>query len=407
MAGDSTGDNVVSRRSVMLGAAGTAAAGVVGGVGGGLAAGMGSPALGAVPDTGYRPLWRTAYNRGLIYGTALATWQEGRGFLSLVDREAAILFTQDDLLWYTLKPTPDAELDFTAGDRLFAFAERHGQLVCAAHLVWDEGFGEGWPEDYLWELSEKRARRVLFGTERAVVRHYRGRAAAWLVCTEVTDPEGRKGVRTDVPWYQTIGPEYISEAFAIAREEDPDATLVLNEYGFETINEFDDSPYARQKATLQVIDMLIDKGTPPDALGIQAHLLAPRFAERFHPGRYHRFLNEVAHRGLDIVITELDVRDDGLPKRPALRDRGVAEVYRRYLDVTLDHPAVRAVMTFGISDRYASIDEDWPRDDGLHRRAMPFDRRLRPKPAYTALRASLIDADDREPLWTPPRAAPV
>ena len=405
--GDHTGDNVVSRRTMLLGAAGSAAAGAVGGVGGGLAV----PAVGAPPeriDTSHPPLWQTAFRRGLVYGSAWATWQDGGRYSRLLNREAAILFTQDDLLWYALKPTPDSPLDFTRGDQLFDLAERRGQLVCAAHLVWDEGFGEGWPEDYLWELSERRARRLLFGTLRETVAHYRGRAAAWLVCTEVTDPEGRKGVRTNVPWYQTIGPEYIGEAFALAREEDDEATLIINEYGFETTNEFGDSPYARQKATLQVLDRLVaNEETRPDALGIQAHLLAPDFAERFSPGRYHRFLNEVAARGLDIVLTELDVNDDGLPKNWARRDRGVADVYRRYLDVTLDHPAVRAVMNFGLSDKFASIDEDWPRDDGAHRRGAPFDRAMQPKRAYRALRASLIEADDREPLWTPPRAAPV
>lgn len=34
--------------------------------------------------------------------------------------------------------------------------------------------------------------------------------------------------------------------------------------------------------------MLIDAGTPPQALGVQTHVLADR-AEWFHPGRYQRF----------------------------------------------------------------------------------------------------------------------
>jgi endo-1,4-beta-xylanase len=394
-------DTVVSRRSVLAGAAGTAVAGLVGG---GLVGTMANPAA-AAPLTGVPPLWRTAYKNGIVYGTAWATWQDGGRYRSLVNREAAVLFTQDDLLWYVLKPTPDSPLDFSYADRFFARAERQGMLVVAAHLVWDEGFGEGWTEADLWEISEKRARRLLFGTLRETVRRYRGRVAAWLVCTEVTDPEGRRGVRTNVPWYQTIGPEYISEAFAIAREEDDEATLVLNETGFETVNEYGDSPYDQQKATLQVIDMLIRQGTRPDALGVQAHLLADRFAERFHPGRYQRFLREVTDRGLDILITEMDVNDDGLPRDVERRDRMVASVYRRYLDAALDNEGVRAVISFGLSDKYSSLDEDYPRPDGAHRRGVIFDRRMLKKPAFGALRASLIDADQREPLWEPPRAA--
>ncbi len=393
-------DNVVRRRSVLAGAAGAAAAGVAGG---GLVGTVASP-VAAAPPTGLPPLWVTAYKKGFVYGTAWATWQEGRRFNSLVNREAAILFTQDDLLWYVLKPTPDSPLDFSYADRLFARAERHGQLVFAAHLVWDEGFGDGWTDDDLWGLSERKARRLLFGTARAMLERYRGRVAGWIVANEVTDPEGRRGVRTNVPWYHTIGPEYISEMFALAEEEDPGATRVLNEFGFETVNEYGDSPYDRQKATLQVIDMLIKRGTPPQALGIQAHLLADRFAERFHPGRYQRFLREVTDRGLDILITEMDVLDEGLPRDVVIRDRMVGSVYRRYLDAALDNDRVRAVMNFGLSDKYTWLDEDYPRDDGAHRRPLPFDRRCYKKKAFEAIRVSFLDADQREPLWVPPRA---
>lgn len=81
------------------------------------------------------PLWKDAYRSGIVYGTALATWQQGRGFRGVVNREAAVLFTQDDLLWYVVKPTPDSELDFSYADSRFDLPERHGQLVCAAHLV--------------------------------------------------------------------------------------------------------------------------------------------------------------------------------------------------------------------------------------------------------------------------------
>jgi endo-1,4-beta-xylanase len=194
--------------------------------------------------------------------------------------------------------------------------------------------------------------------------------------------------------------------FALAEEEDPGATRVLNEFGFETVNEYGDSPYDRQKATLQVIDMLIKRGTPPQALGIQAHLLADRFAERFHPGRYQRFLREVTDRGLDILITEMDVLDDGLPKNAERRDRRVGQVYRRYLDAALDNEHVRAVMAFGLSDKYTWLEEDYPRADGAQRRPLIFDRRCERKPAFGTVRASLLDADKREPLWTPPRALP-
>jgi endo-1,4-beta-xylanase len=230
---------VLSRRSLLIGAGGLAAAGVVGTA---LPAAGGSAAGG-----GRTPLWKLGRRRGIAYGTSAATWQlDDEEYARLVAREAGILFTEDDLLWYRLKPTPESELDFSYGDRIVAFAERHGMAVFGAHLVWDEGFGEGWTEDDLWGLERAEARRLLFGTERAVVRHYRGRVDAWSVANEVTSPEGVRGIRTDVPWYETIGPSYIPESFFIAHELDPRALLVLNEFGFETVNEFGDQPGPRR-----------------------------------------------------------------------------------------------------------------------------------------------------------------
>ena len=385
----------LSRRSLLLGAAGLAAAGVVGAAvpaAGSTAAGTGSG--------GRTPLYRLARRHGIAYGTSAATWQlEDTEYAALVAREAAILFTEDDLLWYRLKPTPDSPLDFSFGDQIVGFAERHHMLVFGAHLVWDEGFGEGWTEDDLWGLERAEARKLLFGTVRAVVRHYRGRVDVWSVANEVTSPEGVRGLRTDVPWYKTIGPSYVAESFHIAHAQDPHALLLLNEFGFETVNQYGDQPGPRRRATLQVLDRLLAQGVPVHGLGIQAHLLADRFAERFHPASYRRFLDEVADRGLKILITEMDVLDDGLPAAVAVRDRGVADVYRRYLDVTLDHPAVKALITFGLSDRYTWLQEDLPREDGAARRPLPFDEDLEPKPAYHALARSLRDAPWRRPLW--------
>jgi hypothetical protein len=56
---------------------------------------------------------------------------------------------------------------------LFAYAEGNGQHVFGAHLVWDEGFGDGWTDDDLWGMTEQQARDVLFGTIQAEVARYR------------------------------------------------------------------------------------------------------------------------------------------------------------------------------------------------------------------------------------------
>ncbi len=395
-----TSPEKVSRRAVMLGAAGAAASGVVGGAGPAVGATAGPAAADAEKRA---PLWEQAWRRGLVFGSAFSTRLKDHPYRQLVDREAAVAFTEDDLLWYKLKPTPRSRLNFDWGDRFHAFAERKQQLVFGAHLVWDEGFGEGWTDDDLWGLTRKQAEDLLYPIARRLSRRYRGRTVGWAAATEVTDPEGKNGFRTNVPWYETIGRKYINEVFHIAAEQDPDATLVLNEYGFETVNEFGDRPEPRRRATLQVIDTLLDEGVPVHALGVQGHLLGDRFRSRFDENGYRRFLADVADRGLHILITEMDCLDDGMPRSPSVRDRWMGKVYRRYLDVALDEPAVKSVMSFGLSDRYTWLEEDYPRDDGTHRRPLPYDRTLRPKAAYDAICAALHDAPKRTPLWQPLR----
>ena len=358
----------------------------------------------ASPVSAATPLWEVAWQKGIVAGTSLATWQaDDAEYLSLVDREAAVLFTEDDLLWWRLKPSPDAELDFSHADRFFAIAEEQGQLVFATHLVWDEGFGERWVMNDLWGLDEAAARSLLFDTLEAQVARYKGRTAGWIVVNEVVDAHTEDGLRTDYPWLATLGPSVVPEAFEAAHAIDPDATLVLNEFGFETDSEWDRAA-DRRKNALVVLDRLLDAGAPVHAFGVQAHLDAHEFSERFDADAYRAFLGDIADRGLGIIISELDVLDDGVVADPAERDQVIADAYARYLDVALDEPAVFSVMTFGLTDRYTWLQEDYPRDDGAPRRPLPFDEELRPKPAYQAIHAALEAAPVREPVWTPPRA---
>lgn len=104
--------------------------------------------------------------------------------------------------------------------------------------------------------------------------------------------------------------------------------------------------------------------------------------------------------GLDILITELDVRERDLVQPPAVRDRLVADHVTDYLDAALDQQAVVGVITWGVTDRHswlqltaddlARFPEAWR--DGSNpgfNRGLPFDSELRPKPMRDAMAAAL------------------
>ncbi len=372
-----------TRRSFLIGS-GIGAAAVLGG--------SASTFLGMAPAAAAPggSLYQAALAKGIRYGSSAATWQvqPDAAYAALYARESGFLLTEDDLLWYRLKPTKDSPLDFTYGDQIVSFATSNAQPVLAAHLVWDEGLGDGWEQDALYNLSTQEARDLLFPTIQQEVAHYRGQVKAWVVANEVTD--GRRkdahGFWTVNPWYQTIGPTYVEEAFNLAHQQDPNALLLINDFGFETGSD----AASRRTSMLAAIDYLKSKNVPVHAVGIQAHLNANGFARSFDTTAYRTFLA--------IFITELDVQDDGLKADVASRDAGVADVYTRYLSVALQEPAVKVVLNFGLSDRYTWLQEDYPRKDGAARRPLPFDENLQPKPAYNAILQAFQGAPTRTPI---------
>src|SRR3954447_22930996 len=152
-------DSTLTRRSLL----------VRGGVGAAAVLGGGAGVLTRVAPAWAAPsgaIYQQAAAKGIVYGSSTATWQyePDSAYAALFKREAGMLFTEDDLLWYRLKPTQTSALDFSYGDQARAFAQTNAQQFFAAHLVWDEGLGDGWAPDALYNLSTQDARNILFGT---------------------------------------------------------------------------------------------------------------------------------------------------------------------------------------------------------------------------------------------------
>ena len=197
---------------------------------------------------------------------------------------------------------------------------------------------------------------------------------------------------------EALGPGYLDLAYRTARAADPKARLVVNEYDVELDTQAHE---ARRAVLLDLLRRMQRAGTPVDAVGIQAHLSAVG-GPPFSAERLRRFLGDIAGLGLSIQITELDVTDERAPADIAIRDRLVADAYRRFLDAALDEPAVKMVVTWGLSDRHSWIvrhetnEAKW-RKDGLASRPLPFDAELRPTPAFAAIAEAFAHAPARPP----------
>ncbi len=320
-------------------------------------------------------LAETAARRGVLFGAAVEpeTLDRDPDFAALVRRECAGLTPENHMKWNLLRPAP-RRFDFAGADRLVEIARAQGMAVHGHALLWHEAN----PDWLARELSPGTGAEILYEHIDGVVGRYAGRVRSWDVVNEAIERNDRRpdGLRRS-PWLDALGPDYIPMAFEAAHRADPAARLVLSDYGFE----YDDETWMVEKrgTTLERLAEWRRDGVPIHALGIQGHLLGdrpPAFGEALR-----RFLRDVARLGLEVYVTELDVNDQNAPGDVAGRDEAVAEVYGVFLRTVLDEPAVRMVTTWGLSDRYTSKTDMFPRPDGAPVRPLPFDRDLAPKSA--------------------------
>jgi endo-1,4-beta-xylanase len=322
-----------------------------------------------------------AAQRGLLAGSAVSRAQlERPEFTRLLAEEAGIVVCENDMKWPHVHPEQD-RYDFTGGDALAAFAAAHRQKLRGHNLCWHE-HNPPWLDR---TATRENAADLLQQHISTVVGHFRGQAHSWDVVNEAVNPQdGREdGLRKSI-WLDLIGPHYLELAFREAARADPSALLTYNDYDLEQ-----DSPEHERKrqAVLRLLRSLRDGQAPIHALGIQSHLKAEADASQWDG--LHRFLDQVQTLGLQVFVTELDVDDRALPANVEARDQLVAELYRDYLANVLGHRSVKAVLTWGLTDRDTWLDHSKPRADGLPQRPLPFDAELKPKPAFFAMRDAI------------------
>lgn len=341
------------------------------------------------PVSGRSPLRSRASARGLIYGAAASSkLVSDERYAAAFARECGILVPENALKWQALRPSPEV-YDFADSDWFAEFARDHDMLFRGHTLVWDKALPD-WFEE---KVNRRNAEQFLVEHITTVVRHYAGQMHSWDVVNEAVAAErsDRHDGLHSSPWLQFLGKDYIDLAFQVAAEADPETMLVYNDRWLD----YDISRDNPQRiAVLNLLEYLKAKGTPVHALGIQAHLNASRY-EQFNPEQVRGFLRDVASLGLKILITELDVRDSYVQDTIEVRDRMVARMYEEYLSVVLDEPAVIAVLTWGLSDRYTWLSNFAPRDDGADLRPLPLDRNFNRKLAWNAIARALERAPRR------------
>jgi endo-1,4-beta-xylanase len=365
---------------------------------GGLAT-LGAGVSSAVPVSSHAEvilaLRKLAAEKGLLYGTTISARQitGDPSFVDLVLRQTGLVVAENDMKWQVMNRGARGDDDYGPADTVAAFALENDLALRGHNLLWYHR-----TPSWFFDLdSRQEIESAIVERIRGLAGRYRGMVHSWDVVNEPIEPkDGRPdGLRTGV-FLEMFGPDYLDLAYRTAREADPAARLVVNEYDIEL-----DTPEqeVRRTTLLNLLEQMRRSGTPVDAVGVQAHLFCAG-GPPFSAARLRRFLAELAGLGLTIQITELDVTDEEAPADEAVRDRLVADAYSRFLDAALDEPAVKVVVTWGMSDRHSWIvrkethESKW-RADGLPSRPLPFDADLKPKPAFDAIAQAFARAPQR------------
>jgi endo-1,4-beta-xylanase len=263
-----------------------------------------------------------------------------------------------EMKWDPVQREPGV-YDFEGGDRIVGFADAHGMQVKGHTLVWHEAT-PAWVE----ELSPPELRIAFEDHIRTVVGHYRGRVAVWDVVNEAIDDDGRL---RDTVFLRGLGPGYIAEAFRRAREADPDALLVYNDYGGEGLNVKSDAIYALVKG-------LKESGVPIGGVGLQMHISATGYPPAADIAAN---VARLADLGLVVNFSEMDVQIRNLAGDLASRLQRQREVYRQVVGTCASDAGCHAVTFWGFTDAHSWVDGFFGEDDPLL-----FDEQYRAKPAF-------------------------
>ncbi len=349
------------------------------------------PAFAAEPTE--RSLGEIAADRGLLFGASFATHEldkpTARAYAEMYTADARIITSELEFKLSVLSAKPGSP-DFAAADRLMHFAEKYGLRVRGHTLIWNDDL-----PDWIKTASNGAVARFLDEHIVAVMTRYKGRVRSWDVVNEPIAPwESSQDKLRSGPFLRALGGSYIARSFQVARAVDPSARLVLNE---QSTDRWDDYGTSFRQNFANLVDRLLDAGTPIDAIGLQCHLMP---SKPFDHDGYARYIERFTRAGLEVHITELDVDDGGFPDAIAERDRAVGDHYRSFLSTILANTGITELIAWQLGDRhsgaYYQALERAGGTSGRMPRPLLYDTAYQRKPAWHAVSDALTTMPPRE-----------
>lgn len=277
-------------------------------------------------------------------------------------------------------------------DPNIGFARAHKLKLTGGHIVWHQETPK-----WLGDMTPKAAESAILRHTAELGLRYGNDLYSWNVVNEAIEPYDKQsdGLRKTV-YEKDFGLDYFDFTAHAAMDAVPGALRVYNDYGMEMDT---DECEQRRRALIWLMDEFKKRNTPIQAIGLQTHIRLD--GGRFDEKVYGNLLKEISDRGFLIMITEMDVLDLKTPASIAVRDQTVADIYSRLLNTALANQAMKAVVTWGLVDRYTWLTPrtgpQFARSDGQPSRPLLFDDDYKPKPSFWAVVNAFKHAPKRQP----------
>lgn len=335
---------------------------------------------------------KNAFKENFYIGAALSASQiEESDTLvsSLIKKEFNSITAENMMKSMHIHPSKDT-FNFELPDKFVALGEKNNMFIHGHTLIWHSQLAP-----FMTQIIDS-TEMVSFMQNHinTIVGRYKGKINSWDVVNEALNDDGT--LRNSV-FLDALGEEFLSLAFKLAADADPEAELFYNDYSMT-------NP-AKREGAIKLIKKLQESGVKVDGIGMQGHwnLETPSIEE------IEKSILDYASLGVKVAITELDItvipspwnlqgadvnqNFEGSefmnPYPESLPDSIQTKLAERYADIFklfLKHQDKISRVTFwGVNDGQ-SWKNDWP-IKGRTNYPLLFDREFKPKKAYYSILA--------------------
>jgi len=375
-------------------------------------------ALSGTAEAQPTPLKTLAQAHGIDIGVAVSFPGSGRAqYDSVLTRNFTGMVAENDHKWGNIQPT-NGTFNWTNADRMVDFAQQFNMNLRFHAFVWHQQssfMANGHSAGVAQPTNPNAFDRAGAFTEMrehigAVMQRYKTRNGGqlhvikeWDVVNEAAardsgndDPQNLYGgmrrstgnsVNLDSGLSRWVGYtqgetndfDYIDSAFAIAHRNDTTARLVYNDYDAEHMGKKGNTVYS-------LVSKLKSRGILIHVLGMQCHwYIGPSNSGpsgAWDPQQFVQNMNRIAALGLDMSITELDIRFANPSDSTKLAQQRAA--YENVLSMCLAQPRCKRFYVWGIRDGSSWVNSRFP-GYGTPLLFTGTGTTYTPKPAYDGL----------------------